>query len=188
MKTTELFVELIVIGYGTVIWLSFFVMAVFGYSWIDLEYIASLQTLVPSLIFAYVLGILIDRLSDWAFRLWDKKIRTRKVRLLKNKDPNFDYQRARTIVYDKSESLRAWFYYGRSRVRICRGWTLNFLIILISSNFFIFSQFQNRNNIVQISLFTSFIITVLLFSTIFSWYRLTTSEYERLSQEYKKVS
>lgn len=186
MKTTELFVELIVIGYGVIIWLIFLIMSIFGYSWLNLDYINSAQILLPSLIGAYVLGILIDRISDWIFRKWEKNIRQNKLKNLKNCYPDFDYQRARTIVYDQSESLRSWFYYGRSRVRICRGWAINFFLMLINVNFFI--SFQCRNGNYNISIFITLIFTLLWSITVFSWYRLTSSEYERLSQEHASIT
>jgi hypothetical protein len=183
METTELFVELIVIGYGSLLCLLLLITSIFGYSWISFEKISSLAAVLPSLVFAYVLGVLVDRLADWLFRIWDREIRA--LQLTEKSKVCEDYQRVRTIVFDSSESLRDWFYYGRSRVRICRGWTVNFISILITANFFICIQIHSLDLKLKILFLLNPTILALLLISVFSWHRLTTSEYERLAQEYK---
>jgi hypothetical protein len=182
METTELFVELIVIGYGALFALILLTTSFFGYSWINFDKASSIITILPSLVIAYVLGVLVDRVADWIFKFWDKRIR---IFQLKDKSNiSDDYQRIRTIVFDKSESLRDWFYYGRSRIRICRGWTINFIFILLTINLFVFMQIS-KENILKATVFFDSLIIMFLLASLFSWYRLTVSEYERLAQEYK---
>jgi hypothetical protein len=183
METTELFVELIVIGYGTLFWLLFLITSFLGYSWINFDKIPSVIAIVPSLVLAYVLGILVDRLADWSFRTWDRKIRM--VQLTEKSNICEDYQRVRTIVFDSSESLRDWFYYGRSRVRICRGWAINFIFILVTANLFTSMQLSLIELKFKIYVILNSIISMFLLISVFSWHRLTSSEYERLAQEYK---
>jgi hypothetical protein len=180
MQTTELFVELVVIGYGMIIWIFLLIMTLFGFSWIDFNKIISTQTILPSLVMAYVFGIITDRFADWIFRSWDRSIRNKQF------NKKLDYQRTRTIVFDRSESLKAWFYYGRSRLRICRGWAINLLFLMVSFNLFISNQPlpQSLNRYTIITFINSSVL-LMTFGAMFSWYRLTASEYERLAQEYE---
>jgi len=75
MNTTNLFVELVIIGIGAGVWLLLTLLCVFGYSWIPLEKIMTLPALIPTLALLYVLGIVVDRMADFAFQCWDKNLR-----------------------------------------------------------------------------------------------------------------
>ncbi len=71
MSTTDLFVELIIIGIGGAIWLCLLIFGAFGYDWVPLDETFALTALIPFLSVAYVLGIIIDRVADAIFeRLW----------------------------------------------------------------------------------------------------------------------
>ncbi len=71
MNTTDLFVELIIIGIGGAIWLCLLIFGMFGYDWVPLDETLALAALIPFLSVAYVLGIIIDRVADAIFeRLW----------------------------------------------------------------------------------------------------------------------
>jgi len=67
MNTTNLFVELIVIGVGAFIWLILLVLSVFGYAWIPIEHMLAPAVTIPMLAVIYVLGIISDRIADTVF-------------------------------------------------------------------------------------------------------------------------
>lgn len=118
MSTTNLFVELIVIGVGTFIWILLLLSAMFGWELGTLVSLVPLETAVPLVSLVYVLGIAMDRLADVTFEtLWGKSLRKSRFGELRN------YYDARRQILTKSERLSELLEYGRSRLRICRGWT-----------------------------------------------------------------
>ena len=94
------------------------------------------------------------------------------------------YQRARTIVYDQSLSLRDWFQYGRSRLRICRGWTVNSLLCIATLNAFIWIRLPTDSPRLHLTLFSSVTFGLLAIGVLSAWHRLTDGEYQRLWEEY----
>ena len=179
MQTTNLFVELIVIGFGAVIWLSLILLSVFGYAWIPFNQVLSLPALVPIVAASYILGIVVDRLTDSASSYWDGKLR----------DQHFTdqqvYQNARTIIYSQSTSLKDWFQYGRSRLRICRGWIFNALLCLCSLLAFIWIRLPENSPRIRLTIAGFLFFSSLAISFAFAWYKLTNNEYLRLSKEYE---
>lgn len=131
MATTQLFVELLVIGIGALVWVLLFCATLLG---VDITLLATVQktpaiALAPFLGLVYVLGILNDRLADWIFGdLWGDPL---DVVYKEKTEAERQEQRwidRRTLVVDGPE---LWFFieYGRSRLRICRGWALNAVLI-----------------------------------------------------------
>jgi hypothetical protein len=187
MSTTNLFVELVIIGIGASIWLTFTLLCVFGYAWIPLDWsnpvahlekIITVPALIPTLAVAYVFGIVVDRIADLTFQGWDRKLRQ------KHFSQSVDYQRARTVIYDQSPSLRDWFQYGRSRLRICRGWTINSSLCIITTNAFIWMWLPADSPRLHLSLFGSVAFGILAVGALSAWYRLADGEYKRLWEEY----
>ena len=71
MSTTNLFVELVVIGVGVFIWVVLFVFSVIGMDWIRISDTLLISSAIPALAFIYVLGIVWDRFIDYLFdRFW----------------------------------------------------------------------------------------------------------------------
>ncbi len=60
MNTTNIFVELVVIGFHTLIGIAIIVLALFGYQNADAEKLLTLNLALPVLATAYILGILIE--------------------------------------------------------------------------------------------------------------------------------
>jgi hypothetical protein len=185
MKTTELFVELVVVGFGALLWIPLTLLSIFGYSWIpsgvwdiSLTQALAIIAIVPVLVITYVFGILIDRLGDLVFDPFDAKIRQEYFT-----EP--EHQRARTIIYVQSESLSTWFHYVRSRLRICRGWALNSLFCALSLNALIWSRVPSGYPRIQLSLAGSLLFLLLGGGSVYAWLSLTISEYIRLKEEYK---
>lgn len=179
MNTTNLFVELIVIGVGTSTWLMVLCMGIFipnWYTWINR--IPSVILLIPVLSVVYLLGILTDRLADFLFEhTWGNRVRKK---VFPSKD---DYYRCRQIILTKSDSLSELIEYGRSRMRICRGWTLNLICLIVAGNYYIWvknSPSIDRNA----TMFTiSIILALLCLWCWFAWYRLAKAEYMKIQHQ-----
>ena len=77
MGTTSLYVEIVIIGLETMMWIiSFFIYLT------DIKYISLIENVVeklPAAIFIlgmlYVLGLIIDRVADWLFNNIENRIR-----------------------------------------------------------------------------------------------------------------
>jgi hypothetical protein len=178
MNTTSLFVELVIIGVGGACWLALAVLSVFGYDWVPTGKIDALPAILAVLAPVYVLGIVIDRLGGFLFQGWDRRLRQ------KHFPKAGDYQRARTVVFDQSQSLREWFQYSRSRLRICRGWTVNALLCLLTANLFIWSALPLDAPRLALSLWGTIGFGLLALGVGSAWRRLAEGEYKRLWDEY----
>ncbi|MGA7494797.1 MAG: hypothetical protein WB930_18440 [Syntrophobacteraceae bacterium] len=121
MTTTQLFVELPIIGIGAAIWFGFLLAAIFGYRFdvgipkIDTPLLVVLGSMT------YVLGIAIDRLARTLFGYAEKV-------LAKDRLP--DPEEIERHILLSSEVLARQIQYNRSRLRICRAWALNILLAL----------------------------------------------------------
>ena len=174
MNTTNLFVELIVIGIGTLFVLIFMILSVFGYEWIPWDKITSSTMLIPLLSVTYLLGIIIDRLADQIYRKWNRKLR------LNHFSSNEEYHEARTYVYQfASERIISLFLYGRSRLRISRAWSLNCILLTMTIPLFICTRLSQIPNKIRISII---IFSIILFGlgaivTCLTWNKLAKNEF-----------
>jgi hypothetical protein len=183
MNTTNLFVELIVIGIGATVWSILLVMSLFGYTWLPWEkIISSSALLVPLLSFTYILGIVMDKLADNLYSNWDKHIR-RSSGFPDNKK----YHIARTYIYtyatDKIVNL---FEYGKSRVRISRAWSINFIFLAISVPVFFWTRFPQIEFSTRLLLaaFSVVVFGLGAFMSLLTWKKLTINDYKRLEETY----
>jgi len=180
MGTTSLVVELIVIGTGAALWVVLIILIVFGYTWLPMDRLPELlgaPALIPILSIVYILGVVTDRFSDWVFSLCDHSIR-RSVFA----DPN-DYQLARTRLYTESEGLTGLLEYGRSRMRVCRGWVVNSLLILATLNLFICLRLPNDAPRLRLTLFSTVALILIAIGCWSTWHSLVQNEYDRLSEQ-----
>jgi len=127
VSTTSLFVELVVIGIGAAIWVTLVILAFFGYEWVSIDKALSLPAAIPILSVVYVLGIVSDRIIDILFdRLWGATLR------LKEFPDTAVYHQARRTALTGSNAMADIIEYSRSRLRICRGWSVHSLLIAIA--------------------------------------------------------
>lgn len=174
MNTTNLFVELLLIGIGTTLGLALFFMSIPGLeksaSIILMEGNDFFITLI-TLAIAYVFGIVTDRIADRIFTHFSKKSQDHhypnKVDILKDK----------TLIYQKSTALVDMIEYGRSRLRVCRGWLVNLFIIIITGNLYLMKASS------QWLIILLFNLIILLFSAglYFAWRDLTEKGYEKIN-------
>jgi hypothetical protein len=130
MNTTSIFVELLVIGFHTLTWIGLLIITIIGYRSINLA--------LPILAMTYVLGVAIDRLSDMVFLPCDHRLRD------KEKLKAFpEFLIMRFYILGKSKDIYAQLEYTRSRLRIMRAATLNFVALSVVSTFFVWFQLGN---------------------------------------------
>jgi hypothetical protein len=138
MATTNLFVELLVIGVGAACWVGLLVLAAFGIELAEVELLTAYPVLMSLLALVYLLGILSDRVADVFFdKLFSRPLRDKFFSCKR------DYQDARRLVLSYSDRLADMHEYGRTRIRICRGWTLNAALIALTWNVFLQAQCVN---------------------------------------------
>ena len=130
MNTTSIFVELLVIGFHTLTWIGLLIITIIGHKSINLA--------LPILAMTYVLGVAIDRLSDMVFLPCDHRLRD------KEKLKAFpEFLIMRFYILGKSKDIYAQLEYTRSRLRIMRAATLNFVALSVVSTFFVWFQLGN---------------------------------------------
>lgn len=180
MGTTNLVVELVVIGTGALFWVVFAILTVFGYEWVTLDRLLALMeapALIPTLSIIYILGVVTDRLADGLFHHWDHSIRGKFF-----PKPE-DYHSARALLYRKSQALTELFEYGRSRVRVCRGWAINSVLLTVMLNLFIWTRLPTESPNLRLSAFGSTALILVAVGSLSAWYGLVRNEYERVLEQ-----
>ncbi len=183
MNTTNLFVELVVIGAGVFIWLALLVLSFIGVGWIQINSAVLIGSAIPTLAFIYVLGIVWDRFVDYIFdQFWGKSLRRK---YFKKKS---QYYNARRNILINSEPLSDLLEYGRSRMRICRGWSVNALMIGISLNLYLWLQHGKHPQLIEISFAGTLSCVVLATGSWYAWRNLTKVEYRKIKNQSKFIS
>ncbi len=177
MQTTNLFVELLLIGLGAAIWVAL-LGGLFG---IDISVLRQFTGqnefawAAMAIGFLYILGIVTDRVAD---QLIDKQNRK-----LLNQVYEGNYEQLikdRAFLFRESSPLVDNMAYGRSRMRICRGWVFNLIPILVLGDVYLIA-FQV--GFVKILFFNLFLL-LLMYGFYFAWKKLTVKEYGKV----KKIS
>lgn len=136
MNTTNIFVELVVVGFHTLIWISLFVLALFGFQQIDLEKLFTINLALPALALTYIFGILVDRVADLALDEQDGRLRSQ-----------YDFAglpsflEMRFYILSKSSDVYEQLEYARSRLRIARASIFNFALTTIAAVLLAWFQF-----------------------------------------------
>lgn len=177
MSTTNLFVELIVIGVGAFLWVVLLLVSILGYDKTATELALTPGGLIFMLSVIYVLGIITDRLADGLFDiLWGRKIRERNIGSLAN------YYDARRRMSENSRHLADLLEYGRSRLRICRGWAFNSALTVLALNVFLIVAGETVANRTRTDLVGTIGLVLLTVGAWYSWKRIAESEYRRVKE------
>jgi 8-oxo-dGTP pyrophosphatase MutT (NUDIX family) len=128
MATTALFVEILIVGLEAAVWLAGLAM-VFGWrppqDWAPLKDTMPLVTL-GLLGAAYVIGIVVDRVSDSAYRAIRRGLR--RLGFVEPDEPTpAPVSVMRLWVMKESDGISKFIDYQRSRVRIARATVFNLL-------------------------------------------------------------
>lgn len=179
MTTTHFFVELLVIGFGSLAWIG-----VLSARWLDFSRaledpgVLSLAGLLPLLSIVYVLGILTDRIADWAFERWDHRDRRRCFK--EGRERYFEYRRVLVI---EAPELWAHLEYGRSRLRICRGTALNALLLIAAINLNALWPIGDQRLPTGALLIANAALLIFVALCIISWHELNCKEYEKIRRQ-----
>lgn len=182
MNTSNYVLELLIAGISTFIWIILLCISCWGNDLaINMSAFQNSDKFLLGLAFApiiYVVGIINDRLVD---SLFDRVSPVRKKYFPEIKQ----YREARSAVYINSVTLTKLFEYGRMRIRICRNWTANGILILISFLVFIWSDpanyiIQNSEAKIEISIAFSAIMLLSIIGAYTSWKDLNVKEFEFL--------
>ena len=173
MNTTNIFVELVVIGFHALIGIAIIVLALVGYRDLDVEKLLTINLALPVLATAYILGILIDRVSDRMFISQDYKMRPA------GNEANLpSFLTMRYYILHKSSDIYAQLEYIRSRLRIARASIFNFILLTLAVLLFVWLQlaksFTTQNLII---IFASILIigAILTLASYQSWLGLVRS-------------
>ena len=132
MSVTAMYVELLVIGLGGLIWTTLFIFC--GHNdelrimLSSVDFKNSTAVIIPFILSAaYVLGILIDKASKGIIDLFKKLFKILFKKILKINDSQYEE------IIIGSDSATTVLNYMRSKVRIMRGYILNWLLIGIAA-------------------------------------------------------
>ena len=138
MSTTTLYAELIVVGSGAAIFVLLLCYSLFGDpSWFgklrDLSSIGNVVSLVPVLAVVYFLGIVMNSVGYVLFKGLEKKLREKALPDKAPSDNESKYSEIRNTLYtsDAKDLIEA-FAFRRSKIRICRGWFVNCILIIVA--------------------------------------------------------
>jgi len=177
LTTTGLVVELVVIGIGGLLWLLAIAVSIVGFHPIA-AVLHSTAFLIPGLSIAYVVGIVLDRIADWLFGPWDRRLR---VSLLGSLD---EYRRARMLLYGRgTKGIRMLFDYTKSRIRIARAWCLSMALCSLTLPWVALGAAKGEHSRwVCPTVLLAVALAVGSGLSAWSWMRLVGSDYERLRE------
>jgi hypothetical protein len=199
MSTTNLFVELIVIGVGAMAWVVLLVLAFFGWDSIAWLHPNDTAAAIPLLAVTYLLGIVTDRLADALFE-GIRRISARRhpeppstlgigavapvdLPVASRKPSTYAeatdaYHSARHTVHLHGERFIPILEYGRSRLRICRGWVFNALVLAAAVNVFLRSRVYSDLNpdTDHVALKSTVALLLLAAAAWYAWRRLDETD------------
>jgi len=190
MGTSTLLVEIVIIGFQTLVWILLLLFTVLGYDWINLAMLKdwSASIVVGLVAVSYTFGIVFDSVAASLFAPWS----SRAIRHL----PSFIIGRATDLGpsrYDSPALMRSHIRIANpvtnehlekmyNEIRLLRSTSINILLISITSIAFI----ATRVGITWLK--ASFILLVLLSLSglsIWTWFRRLRSYYYELKTAYE---
>jgi hypothetical protein len=123
-------------------------------------------------------GIVADRVSDATFDiLWGRRLRARSF------SDQHDYYQSYCRIFTMSERLANLHDYGRSRLRICRGWAVNSVLIAVAGNVLVWTRVADGvlRSTLAITITSSMAAMAVL--SWWAWKRLTESEYLKTQKQ-----
>jgi hypothetical protein len=171
-----MFVEVLVVGIGALAAITGVLSAVVGYE--SMKKAGPILSSTPAagagLAFSYALGIVVDRGADYLLTHPRRRLRRRHFA------SNASYDRARRAIVGDPH-IAAMADYARSRMRICRGWLINCLLLIAAADLLIW-RFPVTNRLVLLIVAT--VTGVLLGSGFYvAWRTITLTGYKKLAQQ-----
>lgn len=135
METTKFYIELIIVGLETFVWMAIFFIniiedKILGILYKILNNFSSSLLLIGIL---YIIGVLMDRLVDSIFQKLENEIRN-----------NSGLETKSAILVWKKHDQEKFADYTRSRIRIIRASIINIPLITISLMWSVFKFYQQE--------------------------------------------
>lgn len=191
MSITTLYAELVVVGTGALLFVLLSFYAFFGApSWtakITAGSIQSVISLIPVLSVIYLLGIIMANVSHIFFKGREEDLRTEKLAdVYKDVPDKCKYEQIRTELYTSpnTQNFVHDFEFRRSKVRICRGWCLNSLLIILA----VLACFGNGRISLPETVFWCLGLGLVAAGAAISWHTATTTELDWMNSFAKQRS
>ncbi|HRQ40178.1 MAG TPA: hypothetical protein PLD25_19885 [Chloroflexota bacterium] len=144
MNTTNIFVEILIVGIQASVWTILLVLSIFGVDWLPNSWssLNNWNALVTIIVLAtwYTLGIISDRIASVLFSGFANPKKTlQKFAVVRNMAQISDKDIRVAIMYQE-EKVSSYLEYFRSRARIVRATTLNLLLITVFGSAFVLSR------------------------------------------------
>jgi len=178
MSTTSLFVDLLISGIQVAIWLCLLVGCILGVDTSILAKIKEWDAVLAVLLLpiVYPVGIFVDNLADDLLRPINRRIRRS---LLLDETSTV----MKLLSETKDDFLSRYFDYVRTRIRISRSSALNFALITLFGELFVWMRWQPSFGAKQ-GVWMGMIALIgglLTALAVFSWYRITTTFSKKLA-------
>lgn len=175
MATTAIFAELLVVGLQVLAWLTIVVLGVAKKEAVIPAGLGDWSTLITLLIvaLAYVLGVLMDRISDSVFKLIEHEP------VQKEGDPPVSVKRL--TVASRSEPVSRFLEYVRSRLRIARATSLNLALTTLAVAFWLARKNHGPWRVVVALVLGAIAASIALWVAR----RISKTYYERLTEAYE---
>lgn len=173
MSTTALFVELVVIGVGALAAVLLGSMTLLGFDPERLRLLLNPNLLIPELAVTYLFGIIVDRLANLCFKKWSK---SKRLKIFSSIEA---FQKARANVYENSP-FRQSFEYIRSRLRICRGWVLNSVLLAVSIDAFLVQRVADYTLRTKLIVFSTTFLILLGLLCLYLWHHFLETEVKKI--------
>jgi len=180
LSTTELFVEHIISGILSLLWI---LLIIFCFTSIDPTLLPIIKDLwglfaVVTTAIAYPVGIFVDTIADKVLENWNKKIKARHglpadfsllVFLHENKDDN---------------NLLSYFTYNRFKTRVARSSFINFTMIGIAGAAFVLFQGTTLGIMQSGKIAGILFITFIVFAgtALYLWKEIAETVYQRAAE------
>jgi Flp pilus assembly protein TadB len=146
---------------------------------------------IPFISLIYVLGIVTDRLID---RLYDKRDDTFLKQFYKQdadtdvsiSDLKKKHHEERRTVINTHERMADMIEYNRSRLRICRSWSVHALIIACLIPFFAVTNLSPQYAL-NVSIFGFVVFIALSISCYYTWVLLNKTLYKKTNEQYSFI-
>lgn len=142
MSYTPVFVELFVVGAGASVWLTLFALVAFSSTFHGLALPSDGLALALFTVASYVVGIVIDRVSRGLFEctagalMRNAELTERMLDRVRSYVPDATasdiFDRLESFIRQNAPRLIEKIDYDRSRFRICRSWTIHFILIAVA--------------------------------------------------------
>ncbi len=182
MNMTNLFVEILISGFQTMIWLILLVLTIFGTSFLKLDTLQKIPSISILIIaFSYTFGVLFDRVWDALLKKEDKKIRGK---YFKN---NNVFHKKRCILFSESKTNAEYLDYLRSRIRIVRATLFNFFLIFFISLIFIVSHFSYMKYYFICVIFIGFCGISFVSLSYYAWKKISNTYYIQIQHFFNNL-